>query len=756
MKKEKKNQEALDYHSQGRPGKIEVIPSKPYSSQRDLSLAYSPGVAEPCLAIADNPEDVYKYTAKGNLVAVISNGTAVLGLGNIGPEASKPVMEGKGLLFKIFADIDVFDIEIAETDVEKFVQTVKAISPTFGGINLEDIKAPECFEIERRLKEELRIPIMHDDQHGTAIISGAALLNALELTGKKIENVLIVVSGAGASAISCAKLYISLGAKKENIVMVDSTGVLHVDRTDLDENKIFFATRKKVHTLEEALKGADVLLGLSKGNVVSKDMVRSMAKNAIVFALANPDPEISYNDARSVREDIIIATGRSDFPNQVNNVLGFPFIFRGALDVRATQINEAMKLAAVRAIADLAKEPVPEIVNIAYNAKNIVFGYDYIIPKPLDPRLISTVAPAVAKAAIDSGVAQVKITNWPNYVDELRKRLGLDNKLIRVVTSKAKQNPQRIVFTEADNYKILKAAQIVRDEGIARPILLGNKEKIAGLIQENNLDLGDTPIIDPRQEEEKRLFFGELFFKKRKRRGFTLYEAKKIMNERNYYGAMMVDIGEADAMISGLTRKYSDTIRPALQIIGTQDDVKKVAGMYIMITKKGPIFFADTTVNVNPSANDLAEITVLTAWAVQQFNVRPRIALLSYSNFGSSNDPEAQKVRDAVAILHQKYPGMMVDGEMQANFALNPSLLSDNFPFCEFANEGANTLIFPNLESGNVAYKLIQEMGAAEAIGPVLLGMRKPVHVLQLGSSVREIVNMVTIAVVDAQSRKNS
>ncbi len=756
MKKEKKNQEALDYHSQGRPGKIEVIPSKPYSSQRDLSLAYSPGVAEPCLAIADNPDDVYKYTAKGNLVAVISNGTAVLGLGNIGPEASKPVMEGKGLLFKIFADIDVFDIEIAETDVEKFVQTVKAISPTFGGINLEDIKAPECFEIERRLKEELRIPIMHDDQHGTAIISGAALLNALELTGKKIEKVLIVVSGAGASAISCAKLYISLGAKKENIVMVDSTGVLHVDRTDLDENKIFFATRKKVHTLEEALKGADVLLGLSKGNVVSKDMVRSMAKNAIVFALANPDPEISYNDARSVREDIIIATGRSDFPNQVNNVLGFPFIFRGALDVRATQINEAMKLAAVRAIADLAKEPVPEIVNIAYNAKNIVFGYDYIIPKPLDPRLISTVAPAVAKAAIDSGVAQVKINNWPNYVDELRKRLGLDNKLIRVVTSKAKQNPQRIVFTEADNYKILKAAQIVRDEGIARPILLGNKEKIAGLIQENNLDLGDTPIIDPRQEEEKRLFFGELFFKKRKRRGFTLYEAKKIMNERNYYGAMMVDIGEADAMISGLTRKYSDTIRPALQIIGTQDDVKKVAGMYIMITKKGPIFFADTTVNVNPSANDLAEITVLTAWAVQQFNVRPRIALLSYSNFGSSNDPEAQKVRDAVAILHQKYPGMMVDGEMQANFALNPSLLSDNFPFCEFANEGANTLIFPNLESGNIAYKLIQEMGAAEAIGPVLLGMRKPVHVLQLGSSVREIVNMVTIAVVDAQSRKNS
>ena len=755
MSKDKLNQEALDYHSQGRPGKIEVIPSKPYSSQRDLSLAYSPGVADPCLAIAANPEDVYKYTAKGNLVAVISNGTAVLGLGNIGPEASKPVMEGKGLLFKIFADIDVFDIEVNETDVEKFVAVVKAIAPTFGGINLEDIKAPECFEIERLLKEQLTIPIMHDDQHGTAIISGAALLNALELTHKKIEDVVIVVSGAGASAISCAKLYISLGAKKENIIMLDSTGVLHVDRKDLDENKKFFASKRNVHTLEEAFKGADVFLGLSKGNIVSKEMIKSMAAKAIVFALANPDPEISYPEAISAREDIIIATGRSDYPNQVNNVLGFPFIFRGALDVRATQINEAMKLAAVRAIADLAKEPVPEIVNLAYNKKNITFGTDYIIPKPLDPRLITTVAPAVAKAAMDSGVAQSPITNWPNYVEDLRKRLGLDNKLIRVVTSKAKQNPQRIVFTEADTYKILKAAQIVRDEGIAKPILLGNREKIEALILENNLDLGDTPIIDPRREEEKRHHFGELFFRKRKRRGFTLYEARKIMNERNYYGAMMVEVGEADAMISGLTRKYGDTIRPALQIIGTQDDVKKVAGMYIMVTKKGPVFFADTTVNVNPTAEDLAEITVLTAWAVQQFNIKPRIALLSFSNFGSSNDPAAQKVRDAVAILHQKYPGMMVDGELQANFALNPALLSDNFPFCEFAGEGANTLIFPNLEAGNIAYKLLQEMGAAEAIGPILLGMKKPVHVLQLGSSVREIVNMVTIAVVDAQSRKS-
>ncbi len=756
MPSKKLNQEALDYHAMGRPGKIEVIPSKPYSTQRDLSLAYSPGVAEPCLRIADQPEDVYKYTAKGNLVAVISNGTAVLGLGNIGPEAAKPVMEGKGLLFKIFADIDVFDIEINETDIDRFVQTVKAIAPTFGGINLEDIKAPECFAIEQRLKKELNIPIMHDDQHGTAIISGAALLNALELARKKIEDIRIVVSGAGASAISCAKLYLSLGARKENIIMFDSTGAIHSERTDLDENKVFFAIKTSIRTLDEAMKGADVFLGLSKGNIVNQDMVRSMAKNAIVFALANPDPEITYPEALAAREDIIIATGRSDYPNQVNNVLGFPYIFRGALDVRATQINEAMKLAAVRAIAELAKDPVPEIVNLAYNQKNIVFGKDYIIPKPLDPRLITTVAPAVARAAIESGVAQAPIANWNHYVENLQKRLGLDNKLIRVVTSKARQNPQRVVFAEADNYKILKAAQIVRDEGIAKPILLGNQERIRALLEENKLDLGDTPIIDPRREEEKRHEFGEIFFRKRKRRGFTLYEAKKIMNERNYYGAMMVETGEADALISGLTRKYSDTIRPALQIIGTQEDVKKVAGMYIMMTKKGPFFFADTTINVNPTAEDLAEITVLTAWAVQQFNVKPRIALLSFSNFGAHDDPHAKKVRDAVAILHQKYPGMLVDGEMQANFALNPLLLSDNFPFCEFADQGANTLIFPSLDAGNIAYKLLQEMGGAEAIGPVLLGMKKPVHILQLGSSVREIVNMVTIAVVDAQSRKST
>jgi malate dehydrogenase (oxaloacetate-decarboxylating)(NADP+) len=747
----------LDYHSQGRPGKIEVIPTKPHSSQRDLSLAYSPGVAEPCLEIEKNPEDAYKYTAKGNLVAVISNGTAVLGLGNIGALASKPVMEGKGLLFKIFADIDVFDIEVDASDIDTFVNTVKAISPTFGGINLEDIKAPECFEIERRLKEELKIPLMHDDQHGTAIISSAALLNACEVAKKKIEKVKIVVNGAGASAISCAKLYIAVGAKKENIVMLDSKGVLSTDREDLDEQKKYFATSNtKVKTLEEAMKDADVFVGLSKGNVVNAKMVQSMARNAIVFALANPDPEIPYADAMAARKDIIMATGRSDHPNQVNNVLGFPFIFRGALDVRATQINEAMKLAAVYAIAQLAKEPVPDTVNLAYDSKNIVFGPEYIIPKPIDPRLIYTVAPAVAKAAMESGVAQHSITNWDGYVQELINRLGLDNKLIRNITNKAKQNPKRVVFTEADHYKILKAAQQVADEGIAKPILLGDTEKIRKLIADNNLDLGDIPIIDPRSksEEDRRYAFGDLFFKKRQRRGFTLYEARKIMKERNHFGAMMVESGAADAMISGLTRKYSDPIRPALQIIGVQEGASRVAGMYIVNTKQGPFFFADTTMNVNPTVQELVDITVLTANSVKQFNITPRIALLSYSNFGSSEGEIPNKVRDAVEILHKNYPGMIVDGEMQANFALNNDLLKEQFPFSDLVDKKVNTLIFPNLASGNIAYKLIQEMGGAEAIGPVLIGMKKPVHILQLGSSVREIVNMVTIAVIDAQAKK--
>ncbi|MBI2968516.1 MAG: NADP-dependent malic enzyme [Bacteroidetes bacterium] len=748
-------QEALDYHSQGRPGKIEVIPIKPHSTQRDLSLAYSPGVAEPCLEIQNNIENIYKYTTKGNLVAVISNGTAVLGLGNIGASASKPVMEGKGLLFKIFADIDVFDIEVDPEDVDKFVEVVKAIAPTFGGINLEDIKAPECFEIERRLKKELDIPVMHDDQHGTAIIAGAALLNALEVTGKKISEVSVVFNGAGASAISCAKLFLSLGVQKENLVMFDSKGALHVSRKNLEPNKQFFATSKNIASLSDALKGSDIFVGLSVAGVLNGEMITGMAKDPIIFALANPTPEISYEEAKAARPDAIVATGRSDNPNQVNNVLGFPYIFRGALDVRATCINEEMKLAAVRAIAGLAREPVPEIVNLAYNTTNLVFGPDMIIPKPLDPRLITWVAPAVAKAAIDSGVGRHKISDWDEYKLSLEKRLGQENALIRHITNKAKHNPKRVVFAEADHYKILKAVEIINDEGIAKPILLGNAGRIKKMIDEYHLDIDDVPIVDPRtSDEEKRNRFADLFFKKRQRRGYTLYEARKAMSERNYFGAMMVEMGEADAMISGLTRKYPDTIRPALQIIGTLENFKRIAGMYILITKQGPFFLADTTININPSAEDLAEITVLTARAVQQFNIVPRIALLSYTNFGSLDDEEPNKVRNAVKILRENYPGMIVDGDIQANFALNTEMIREQFPFSELAKAHANTLIFPNLASGNIAYKMMQSIGGAEAIGPILLGMKKPVHILQLGSSVREIVNMVTIAVVDAQMRK--
>jgi malate dehydrogenase (oxaloacetate-decarboxylating)(NADP+) len=757
MSKNRK-QDALDYHSQGRPGKIEVIPTKSTNSQRDLSLAYSPGVAEPCLRIKENVEDVYKYTAKGNLVAVISNGTAVLGLGNIGPEASKPVMEGKGILFKIFADIDVFDIELNVTDVDAFVATVKALEPTFGGVNLEDIKAPECFEIERRLKQELQIPIMHDDQHGTAIISAAALLNALELQKKKIDKVKIVVIGAGAAAISCSKLYLEMGANKENIVMIDREGVIRADRTNhMDDTKRFFATKRNLHTLEDACKDADVIVGLSTANNLKPEMLKSMAKNPIVFAMANPDPEIDYNLAIKTRADIIMATGRSDFPNQVNNVLGFPYIFRGALDVRATQINEAMKIAAVRAIADLAKKPVPEAVNLAYNQKNITFGKDYIIPKPLDYRLITHVAPAVAKAAMESGIARYPIQDWDAYKEELKKRLGLDDKLMRAVSVKAKGNPKRVVFAEADNYKILKAAQIVKDEGIAHPILLGDLEKINKLIQEHNLDnLTDVKIIDPRLDEELCSKYGETLYEKRKRRGISLYEAKKFMRDRNYFGAMMVELGEADALISGLTKNYPATIRPALQIIGMDDDANKVAGMYLMLTKQGPIFLADTTVNINPSIDDLVDITAMVAKSVQKFNITPRVAMLSYSNFGSSETENPIKVREAVQKLHEKYPDLIVDGEMQANFALNANLLKDNFPFSKLVGESANTLIFPNLDSGNAAYKILQEIGGAEAVGPILIGMKKPVHILQLGSSVREIVNMITIAVVDAQSKEEA
>ncbi len=755
QKKQLRREEALEYHSKGRPGKIEVVPTKEAKSQRDLSLAYSPGVAEPCKEIALNKEEVYKYTAKGNLVAVITNGTAVLGLGNIGPEASKPVMEGKGVLFKVFADIDVFDIEINETDPEKFVQIVKSLEPTFGGINLEDIKAPECFYIERQLKAALKIPVMHDDQHGTAIISSAALINALGLQKKKIEKVKFVINGAGAAAMACSKLYVALGAKAENFIIFDKEGVLHKGRNDLEEDRSLFAIDKADITLEKAMVDADVFVGLSVGNTVTPEMVKSMAKRPIVFAMANPDPEISYDKATAVRDDLIMATGRSDFPNQVNNVLGFPFIFRGALDVRATQINETMKLAAVHALADLAKTPVPDIVNMAYNEKTISFGPLYIIPKPFDPRLLATVAPAVAKAAIDSGVAQIKIENWDTYGIELNKRLGLDNQLMRVLGSKARSDPRRLVFAEADNIKILKVAQLLFDEGVAYPILLGNKERIRATAAANNIDIEEFPIVDPRSEEhdERRKKYTEIFFQKRQRRGFNKYESNKIMRDRNYFGCMMVETGEADAMISGLTKNYPDTIRPAIEIIGTEEGVKKIAGMYLMLTKKGPLFLADTTVNFNPTAEELADITLLAAKEVRHFNLVPRIAMLSYSNFGTSNSPEARLVAKATELVKLKDPTLIVDGEMQASIALNNEILRENYPFSSLVDQEVNTLIFPNLAAGNIAYNILKEVGAADAIGPILLGMKKPVHVLQLGSSVRNIYNMALVAVIDAQTK---
>lgn len=748
-----RREQALEYHASGRPGKIEVVPTKEAKTQRDLSLAYSPGVAEPCKEIHENIEEVYKYTAKGNLVAVITNGTAVLGLGDIGPEASKPVMEGKGVLFKIFADIDVFDIEINEKDPEKFVQIVKALEPTFGGINLEDIKAPECFYIEQQLKEQMKIPVMHDDQHGTAIISGAALLNALELQKKKIDRVRFVVNGAGAAAMACVQLYVALGARYENFIMFDKDGVLHEGRTDLDATRKKFAVKKSDSTLAKAMRDADVFLGLSIGGVVTQEMVKSMAKNPIVFAMANPDPEITYEDATAVRKDIIMATGRTDYPNQVNNVLGFPYIFRGALDVRATKINEAMKLAAVKALAELAKTAVPDIVNLAYNQSSMSFGPEYIIPKPLDPRLLSTVAPAVAKAAVESGVAQKPIQNWDAYTLQLNKRLGLDNQLIRVIGNKARRDPKRLVFAEADNQKVLKAASIIYDDGIAYPILLGDPIKIKAIAEEHNIDLTDIPIIDSRSDEQeaKREFYGELFFKKRQRKGFNHYESIKIMKDRNHFGCMMVETGDADAMLSGLTKNYAEAIRPALQIIGTEEGVKKIAGMYLLLTKRGPIFLADTTVNFNPNAEELADIAMMVAKEVRNFNITPRIAMLSYSNFGSSDSPEAKIVAEATRILKQRNPSLIVDGEMQASMAFNKEILKDNYGFSDLVDEDVNVLIFPNLTSGNVAYNLLKEIGGADAIGPILLGLKKPVHVLQLGSSVRSIINMALVAVVDAQ-----
>ncbi len=747
--------DALNYHQKDRPGKIEVIPTKPHSTQYDLSLAYTPGVAQPCLEIKKDIDNVYKYTAKGNLVAVVSNGTAVLGLGDIGPEAGKPVMEGKGLLFKIFADVDVFDIEVNEKDPKKLIEVVKAIAPTFGGINLEDIKAPECFEIEAALKKELNIPVFHDDQHGTAIISAAGLLNALELVKKNIGDIKVVVSGAGAAAISCIKLYISLGVKTENVVMTDSKGVLNRHRTELNASKQQFVTTRELDTLEDAMKGADVFLGLSVADVVSKKMIKSMAPSPIVFAMANPNPEISYEDATSVRDDIIMATGRSDYPNQINNVLGFPFIFRGALDVRATTINEEMKIAAARALAKLAKEYVPEMVAKAYNQQNITFGKDYIIPKPLDPRLITTVSTAVANAAMESGVARKPIKNWTVYKQELTNRLGLDNKLIMAIRNKARHDPKRVVFAEANSFRILKAVQSVLREGIAKPILIGNTAKIKALIKENQLEIDNVPIIDLHETvtEEKRHQFAKILYEKRKRKGMTYEEALENMYNRDYFGPMMVETGEADAFISGFSRTYSSTIRPALQVVGVREDFNHIAGMYIMLTRRGPLFLSDTTVNMNPSPQVLADTTVLTAWEVRRFTIEPKIALLSYSNFGAyKGEGSPVRVKEAVKILHEKYPDLIVDGEMQANYALNGKLRYSRYPFNKLGDEDANTLIFPTLSSGNITYKILQSIGPCEAVGPILMGMKKPIHILQRDSSVREIINMTAIAVIDAQS----
>ncbi len=745
----------LSYHFEGRPGKIEVVPTKPSNSQRDLSIAYSPGVADPCLEIARDKNNAYKYTAKGNLVAVISNGTAVLGLGDIGPEASKPVMEGKGVLFKIFADIDVFDIEIDEKDPKKFVEHVKAIAPTFGGINLEDIKAPESFYIEDRLKEELDIPVMHDDQHGTAIIASAALLNATEFVEKKLSEVKVVFNGAGASASATAKLFMSLGVNPDNLLMADSKGIINTRRDDLNEEKKYFQRDTKHDTLAEALVDADVFVGLSIGGILSQEMVRSMAKNPIVFALANPTPEINYNLAKQARKDIIIATGRSDHPNQVNNVLGFPFIFRGALDVRAIKINEEMKIAAARAIADLAKESVPEIVNLAYNESNLQFGRDYIIPKPFDPRLIVKVASAVAKAAMDSGVAREPINNWDVYKEQLLSRLGRDDKFIRLAQEKASKDPQRIVLAEGDELKTLKAAQIVVDEGLANPILLGRKSRIEQLIAENNLeDIAHLPVIDPYLPHDRQEDYAKMFFEKRQRKGITLYDARKKMRDRNYYGVAMTEMGDADAFISGTTRRYSEVIRPIIELIGTREGVDRFAGLYIMLTKRGPMFFADTTVIQEPTTRDIVQITRLLAEAIRRVNIEPRIALLGYSNFGSSSDKHSKVMQEAREILHRENPELIVDGELQANIALDRELLKETFPFSSLVDKKVNGFVFPNLASGNIAYKMLQSFEAAEALGPVLLGVNKPAHILQMGASVREIVNMITLASVDAQTRK--
>ena len=755
MSEKSKRIEALLYHAKPTPGKIKIVPTKKYSSQRDLALAYSPGVAEPCLEIEKNKDNAYKYTAKGNLVAVISNGTAVLGLGNIGPEASKPVMEGKGLLFKIFADIDVFDIEVDTENVEEFIQTVKQIAPTFGGINLEDIKAPEAFEIETRLKKELDIPVMHDDQHGTAIISAAALLNALELADKKIEDVVIVVSGAGAAAVSCTKLYKAFGAKAENIIMLDSKGVIRADRSNLTTQKAEFATHRDLNDLEEAMHEADVFIGLSAANIVTPKMLLYMASNPIVFAMANPDPEIAYKLAVDTRDDIIMATGRSDHPNQVNNVLGFPFIFRGALDVRATKINEAMKIAAVKALAKLTKEPVPEQVNIAYGETKLNFGRDYIIPKPFDPRLIYEIPPAVAKAAMESGVAKEPIQNWDKYRDELMERLGADNKIVRLLLNRARMQPKRVVFSEADQLDVLKAAQIVHEEKIAHPILLGRKDVITSLMKDIDFD-ADIPIIDPKSDDEveRKNAYAQLYWQQRSRKGVTLYAAKAKMRERNYFAAMMVNAGDADALISGYSRSYPTVVKPMLELIGLAKGATRIATTNVMITQRGPLFLSDTSINIDPSAKDLATIAKMTTQVVKMFGMTPVTAMVSYSNFGSSNSDKASKASQAVSYLHRNYPDMIVDGEVQVDFALNQQMLQDTFPFSKLAGKKVNTLIFPTLDSANITYKLLKELNNADSIGPIMMGMRKPVHILQLGASVDEIVNMAAIAVIDAQQKE--
>jgi malate dehydrogenase (oxaloacetate-decarboxylating)(NADP+) len=755
MGKKHKLSDALAYHQYPKPGKIEVIPTKKHSSQRDLSLAYSPGVAEPCLAIEKNKADAYKYTIKGNLVAVITNGTAVLGLGDIGPEASKPVMEGKGLLFKIFADIDVFDIELNTKDIDKFVETVKTIAPTFGGINLEDIKAPEAFEIERRLKEELDIPVMHDDQHGTAIISAAALLNAVELAGKKMQDIKMVISGAGAAAISCAKLYKAFGVQGQNMVMFDSKGAITKSRTDLTCEKEEFAIDREVENMEEALIDADVFIGLSKAGILKPQMLKKMAKNPVVFAMANPDPEIDYPLAIKTRKDIIMATGRSDYPNQVNNVLGFPFIFRGALDVRATKINEAMKMAAVKALAELAKEPVPEQVNIAYSETKLSFGRDYIIPKPVDPRLIATVPVAVAKAAIESGVATCNIDDWDRYVDELHARMGSENKIIRMMFDRAKKNPKRVIFAEADHINVIKAAQIVHEEGVAIPILLGKKNVILELKKEIGFD-ADVAIIDPKSDEEcgRKDRYADVYWQARKRKGVTRFAAKNMMRERNYFAAMMVNEGEADAVISGYSRNYPSVLKPMLELIGPAKNVHRVAATNLMLTRRGPMFLSDTAINIEPDAFTLSKIAAMTARVVKMFGIEPVMAMVSFSNFGSSKHKNATKVAEAVALLHENYPHISVDGELQTDFALNEHLRESTFPFSKLSGKKINTLVFPNLDAANITYKLLKELNGADSIGPILMGMRKPVHILQLGASVDEIVNMTAIAVIDAQEKE--